>query len=40
VWAQAGQAEAETPRAWSELLAGELVASGAARRVGDTLAAS
>ncbi|MBX3622629.1 MAG: MBL fold metallo-hydrolase [Rhizobacter sp.] len=37
VWAQAGRAEAESPDAWGEVLARELVAGGAARQVGDRI---
>jgi glyoxylase-like metal-dependent hydrolase (beta-lactamase superfamily II) len=37
VWERAGQGEAASPAAWGEALALELVASGAARRVGDRI---
>jgi hypothetical protein len=37
VWQSAGQAEATSPAAWGELLVSELVASGAARRVGERI---
>ncbi len=37
VWENAGRAEADSPAAWGEALALELVASGAARRVGDRI---
>lgn len=37
VWQRAGHAEARTPAAWGEMLALELVASGAARQVGERI---
>ncbi|WOB07729.1 MBL fold metallo-hydrolase [Piscinibacter gummiphilus] len=37
VWQSSGQAESRSPAAWGELLASELVASGAARRVGERI---
>jgi glyoxylase-like metal-dependent hydrolase (beta-lactamase superfamily II) len=37
VWQRVGHAEARTPADWAEALAGELVASGALRRVHDRL---
>jgi glyoxylase-like metal-dependent hydrolase (beta-lactamase superfamily II) len=40
VWSQAGSSESETPGDWSDLLVGELVAGGAARRVGDEVVAA
>lgn len=40
VWGQAGSSESETPGDWSDLLVGELVAGGAARRVGDEVVAA
>ncbi len=39
VWARAGQHEAKSPEAWGELLARELVGSGAARWDGERLVA-
>jgi glyoxylase-like metal-dependent hydrolase (beta-lactamase superfamily II) len=40
VWSQAGSSESEAPGAWSDLLVGELVAGGVARRVGDEVVAA
>jgi len=40
VWGQAGSSEAETPGDWSDMLVGELVAGGVARRVGDEVVAA
>lgn len=37
VWQRAGHAEARTPAAWGEMLALELVGSGAARQVGERI---
>jgi glyoxylase-like metal-dependent hydrolase (beta-lactamase superfamily II) len=37
VWQTAGQAESKSPAAWGELLVSELLASGAARRVGERI---
>ena len=37
VWERAGRAEAASPEAWGEALARELVASGAARQVGERI---
>jgi len=40
VWRQLGSSESETPGEWSDLLVGELVAGGAARRAGDEVVAA
>ena len=40
VWGRVGRAECDTPVEWGEALAAELVASGAARRVGDRVSAA